>query len=70
MKGLRRNKKWDVVTFGMESTTVRSRLNVGGRGVRSGTILTGMALLCKPKLALAVRCCAGWSARGLQGREN
>jgi hypothetical protein len=65
MKGLSRNKKWDVVTFDMEVNTVRSRSNLEGTGVQSGT-MDGHGLHNKPKLVFSALLCA----RGLQGREN
>jgi hypothetical protein len=43
MKSLRRNKKWDVVTFDMGVNNCAVAFESGRTGVRSGTILTGMA---------------------------
>ena len=56
MKGLCRNKKWDVVTFDMESNTVRSRSNLEERACKAAQ-WTGMALQSKPKLASSAVLC-------------
>jgi hypothetical protein len=63
MKGLRRNKKRDVVTFDMESTLCgRVRIWEDGRAKR----YDGRTWLAQQaKIGLLVWCCAGWSARGL-----
>jgi hypothetical protein len=49
----------------MEVNTVRSRSNLEGTGVQSGT-MDGHGLHNKPKLVFSALLCA----RGLQGREN
>lgn len=55
MKGLRRNKKSDVVTFDMESKLC-GRVRIWRTGVRSGT-MDGHGLHCKLKLASSVVLC-------------
>ena len=49
--------------------TVRSRSNLEDERVKSGT-MDGHGLMTTKIGGLAAPCCAGGSARGLQGREN
>jgi hypothetical protein len=65
-RGLCRNKKWDVVTFDMESTLC-GRVRIWRTGVRSGTI-DGHGFATTSQNWPPVRCCAGWKRPWLAGQ--